>query len=246
MKFSAITPAALCLALLGGGPARAGVIYSQPLTGTPADQFGYDSNGPTSLPSSPERTAQQIADNFSLLSATAASGIQWYGSYYSSIAPANITFQIRFFADAAGKPGSLLDQQSVAVTGVPTGFANEDGDRILAYQAALTPLPLAGGTPYWVSILENDPATTTIWAWTFSQDGDGTVGYRTSEAGSWLTVPPSANRHRGMAFTLTDTDAPRPPAVAAVPEPATLTLFGLAAVALGGYLRSRRPTPPAV
>jgi len=244
MKFSAFTPAALCLALLGGGSAHAGVIYSQPLTGVPGEQFGYDSNGPNSLPSSPF-TSQQIADNFSLLAPTSVSGVQWYGIYYSSIAPANVTFQIRFFADAAGKPGALLDQQSVSVTGALTGLTNEQGLRILAYQAAITPLPLAGGTPFWVSILENDPATTSAWAWQFSQTGDNTVGYRPSEAGSWMAVLPGANRHRGMAFALTDTDAPPGPAPAAVAEPSTLALFGLATVALGGCLRRRRPTPPA-
>jgi hypothetical protein len=209
------------LAMFSSTSAYADVIFSQPLTATPTGQFGYSSELPPNT-----GTTQVIADNFSLASAASVRDVQWWGIYQNGSTPGQKSFSIQFFNDSPGTPGTLISGQTVSVTGVATGFNNFGGDPILFYDSAIAPVPLNAATNYWISIADNDATSRSLWAWQFSDGGDGSEAVSLDNEATWQNGRVIGGQ--GMAFT------------AAVPEPASLTLLGLTSLAAAGYGWRRR------
>ena len=209
----------LCLAVVvvTVGQAEAAIVYSQPLATPSTSQFGANSDGPLSNSAS----TQQVADSFLLASAANIASVDWFGIYHDGDVPAAKNFLVRFFADAGSLPDALLFEETVSVAGVDTGLNNSSGSSIMEYSGSLnSPFAAAGGTSYFLSILENDPTTTSIWAWQLSDEiaGKGLV-VRSLDADAWFVpITQDGPITLDMAYTLNSAD---------VPVPASLVLWGM-------------------
>jgi hypothetical protein len=226
-----------CLLIGGLRQSDAAVVFSQPLNSPPNSQGGFHSDGPNSG-FGPAR--QQIAEDFILASAAAVDNLQWFGAYNPPDPTSPKSFLIRFFTslDTPGGPlpASLINEQSVSALGVDTGFNNENTFNILSYSANLAPVNLDAGTRYWISILENDPSTDlALWAWQFSHLGNDQVAVSTTNGSAWGHATVIGSPQVGMAFTLS-ADSPS----AAVPEPASLALWGIGVVGVAIAAARRR------
>jgi hypothetical protein len=230
-------------AFTGGDAAAATILFEQPLDNR-LGFGGWNSNGPAHIATSPFTSSQQIADDFVLADASILSAISWFGQYDDSAVPvAGKDFAVRLFADGLAAPGTKIYEHSVSVVGIDTGGATPSGDSILSYAVGLpVAQSVSAGTTYWLSILENDASTDSIWRWSFGGP-DGPFGLRFSELGAWNLMPVAG---RNLAFSLEG---------AVVPLPAALPLMAVALVVLtattagvgrGGRApnRQRRRTAP--
>jgi len=161
-----------------------------------------------------------VAMNFTLASGSnVVTGANWWGGCYPSVtcgsAPA---FQISFYTDSSGAPGTLLDTFNVGSAGqTATGALIGSGWDEYAYDASFAPLTLASATQYWFSISETAAEPSGTWGTeTTSTAPPGslmdTIGIFSPTA--WTTAP------ENLAFELTNQPG-------SVPEPATLVLIGL-------------------
>lgn len=98
-------------------------------------------------------------------------GVRYWGSY--GCAGSN-SYQIQFYADNAGKPGTLLRNETITPQAVDTGEVLFGTLPIYMFEARLaTPLSMTAG---WVSIYSLDPACS--WGWYVSSEGDDQVAVR--------------------------------------------------------------------
>jgi hypothetical protein len=190
--------------------ARAAVIYEQ-LPGGQA--LAYVSS--TVNPLSP---INRTADDFALGADATITDVHWWG--FSQAGGDN--FQITFYSDNAGSPGSILDTSGVSsLSKTPVSVGNFDGD---FYSADLiSPFGASGGTTYWISVFNQ--RFDAWWFWIGanpSAGGDG--GKMGVDPG-----PPWATPTGDLAFQLTG--------AASVPEPGSIALL---AAALAGVAFTRR------
>jgi len=153
----------------------------------------------------------RVADNFQLAGGGTVSAVEWWGTLRSG----GTSFQITFYPDAGGNPGSPLS--TVAV--IPTSSSATTGsplDPVTFYSATLsTPFSAAPGTPYWMSVF--DAAPDARWVW-LSANVD-TFGARQMQNGTTTW-----NIADDVSFRLKNDGAVR--------EPATLSLMAIAILAL--------------
>jgi hypothetical protein len=172
----------------------------------------------------------EAADDFSLTAGhTTIQDIHWWGTYIGSNTPQAVdSFTINIFDDASGKPGSLVATPTITnLTRTDTGtdFGSSD---IFLYSAIVSDTPLAAGTTYWLSIVNDTTVDTDDnWAWV------GTVG----DLHSAIRVAPNTtwenSNTNDLAFNLTGdvtTDGP-------VPEPSTLLLLAGGLVGVTAWRR---------
>lgn len=96
----------------------------------------------------------QAADDFILAGPCTVTSIDIIGAYYSGAGPA-VSETVTFYADADGKPGAVLNTQTVAGADVAGSFAIH-----------LSPVTFAPGTTYWVSVQINmDFTLGGQWGW---------------------------------------------------------------------------------
>ena len=171
-----------------------------------------------------------VADDFVLLEDATITDVHWYGYYSRPALDPSITaldFQIRFYAETAGLPSTLLYDQIVSasvadsgltVTEGPTHPDTHTGSIIYEFTAdPIDPFILSGGETIWLSIAETDASTSignTQWYWCYSEIGQpGAV--KATLGDNWELSTGN------MAFSLTSTSP--------IPEPATclLLLFGM-------------------
>lgn len=206
--------------------AEAGVIFSNggpdPNRGWPYSDFDFPA---------------EIADDFVLAPASnVVRDVHWWGRYGSrDVAPASDNFAIRIFADAAGRPAAdPLHTAALLAPVTRTLIEDPAGTQwttYFAYDAAISPIALAAGTTYWLSIVNDTAPAVADWLWA-STTTDGRATFRDDPSDSWSSFEPQ------QAFELTDSGT-------AIPAPATALLLGLASAALAVTRRSAPPRPHA-
>jgi hypothetical protein len=158
------------------------MIIQQPLDA--GREGAYSNLGPSN---------QQMADNFALASESSIQSISWYGRYGKLVKLANpVAFTIRFFKDAGGSPAAAPVAEFDVKVPAQNAGASFGGVPWLTYTTALA-LKLPAGK-YWVSVVEQDPRTTTSGdtQWLWAQSGkDGPRAFRLADGAVWSVAPGS-------------------------------------------------------
>jgi hypothetical protein len=159
--------------------------------------------------------------------------MEWWGFYYSGNTPPAsgdiFDYDIQSNPGGGGQPSGDITSGvlgSLAVT--DTGTLDQGLFEVYKYDASAS-VTLPAGT-YYLSIYDtvSNPGNTFAWCEsTVSAVGTSEWSYDTSGAFGWLGSP-----EVGLAFNLTGG--------AAVPEPATMTLFGLGLAGLVSKLARRK------
>jgi hypothetical protein len=123
------------------------------------------------------------ADTFSPQADGAVSQVIWSGTYLSGSDPCDPggadAFEIAYYDDAGGYPGSILAgpfaqaQGTLTVTGpTATGDVLLDDIPEYTYQATHAPVPVLAGQCYWLEI-RNPRGEACAWYWTVAEAADG-------------------------------------------------------------------------
>lgn len=163
-----------------------------------------------------------IADDFTLAANEVIRSVSWLGTYaFDGTAPAVDDFQIRFYADAAGSPGALLQSFDVgdAVARAAVGML---GPFITyGYTADLGGgFGAAAGTTYWLMIANETTGDNDNWYWAVQTEPGGNVELSVNDGGSWSPSLAPAETY----FILDNATVP-------VPEPASFLLVGIGVAA---------------
>jgi hypothetical protein len=163
-------------------------------------------------------------DDFVLESPATLDEVQWWGAGGS---PGADNFTVRLFTGSFESPTLIAEfNAGSAGGGGSTGYSlplpGSELD-VWAYNFQLQdPVALDGGTPYYLSVVNNTPGSTD-WGWMLGTNGNGRFGTMTSDTGQWQEQPAA-----DAGFQLSGT---------VVPEPATITLL---VIGIAGYLVRRR------
>jgi hypothetical protein len=188
------------LLVIGIAPCFAEIFYSQPATfpGGNASQFCTGCFGNSGI----DFTS---FDDFTLTANEPVVDVLWQSSY--SDAGNHVTaFNVSFWQNAGGLPGTLLQSYNIAgnanETFVTTGL---NGYLEYKYSAALsTPFAAAAGTTYWLSI---QPALVfpPQWYWRAASGGDGVSAFQDPNISPTPELIP-----QDLAFSLSNSQLPEP------------------------------------
>ncbi len=176
-------------------------------------------------------------DNFSSATGGSLDSITWVGKYLDPLPnPTTQTFHIELFADnGSNRPANNLYVPtplfSTVLTATETLDVLSGGDQYYRYTATIpSPVFLAPGTQYWLSILGEQPYGQNAFGWAFSNIGDGlAVG----------DFQPSANA--AIQRFAVGGDFAFSASITAVPEPSScLLLAGAAGTICWRKWRGRR------
>jgi hypothetical protein len=195
--------------LITASAAHAAPIFTQ--SGAPNSAFPSDREFDT-----------LIADDFTLAANEVIRSVSWLGSYaFDGTAPAVDDFEIRFYADAAGSPGALLQSFAVgdAVARAAVGML---GPFITyGYTADLGGgFGAAAGTTYWLMIANDTTGDNDNWYWSVQTGPGGNVHVSVNDGGSWSPSLAPAETD----FILDNENV-------SVPEPASFLLVGIGVAA---------------
>lgn len=144
-------------------------VFGQTPVGPAGDwTFATSDTGPTDGP-------YLAYDNFSNVDFT--NGIRFWGinayndGSWSTCSEEPMPFEIIFYTDAAGQPGTAVATYNVSLTPVHTGILYADFFELVEYETALSPGVAPPNGTGWVSIqASGDPTCWFLWA--NSEDGD--------------------------------------------------------------------------
>jgi hypothetical protein len=208
----------------------AGTVYSQAGNGDACDTFCWTS-------SSGAGGTFQTYDNFSLSKSASVSNVSWQGFYWDGVTASNNpvgpdtnAWEIQFYSDNAGQPGTLLYSQTlpeadVTTTFLDTGSFNGSTVNVYDISAALpADFTASAGTTYWFSVLSEQTNFNPLFSWSPAvNQPPNAYSIQNASGGAYGVVADD------RAFTLS-----------AVPEPATWALMIAGFCGLGGALRLAR------
>jgi hypothetical protein len=194
------------------------VVFACLITASAADAapiFTQSGTPDTAFPSEREFDTL-IADDFTLPADEVIRSVSWLGSYaFDGSAPAVDGFQIRFYADAAGSPGALLQTFAVGDAVARTAVGMLGPFITYGYTADLGGgFGAAAGTAYWLMIANDTTGDNDNWYWAVQTGPGGNVQLSEDDGGSWSTTLVAAE----ASFILDN---------ASVPEPASFLLVGI-------------------
>ncbi|HLO41288.1 MAG TPA: hypothetical protein VK176_09715 [Phycisphaerales bacterium] len=159
---------------------------------------------------------QQVAENFTVSSATNITGVEWAGAseYFDYADYTNFTgFRVQIFADAGGVPGAAVFNQvfSTAATAPAAQGTNFFGATVYAQAVSFAAVSVAAGN-YWVSIgaVVVNPFGD-AWVWADGTNDDGVAYSTTPNSGGWAAYNDGAT---SGAFSIIGTPVPAPASVA--------------------------------
>jgi hypothetical protein len=178
-----LAPTLLFVASLSSG--RAGtILFTQPPSPAGDIYTTWESE------SGPEGVLGRTYDNFALASAGVIGSVVWVGDYVDTTdatknpaSPDVTSFEISFWSNDQGLPGTLLATSTVAISATnqtafgTTKFELSTGDVVTipqyAYNATLTtPFAADAGRTYWISIVADTPTDQPLWAWKSGTGGN--------------------------------------------------------------------------
>ncbi|MPY71164.1 MAG: hypothetical protein GEU92_13875 [Alphaproteobacteria bacterium] len=200
-------------------PARAAVLYSEPMATPSSSWFGIAS----------ETGNQVLASSFTVTGSgtVSATGAEWIGLPWLDW-PQPPTFTIQILDSVTGT-GNVLASRTATATATDTGLDNSEGWDVFSYAASFAAIELQAGTEYYFSVASDYG----LWLW---GDGTGSGLYYGSPSSGWEGFLEDAPR----AFTLLGDGAE----TTTVAEPPAAALFGL--MLIGAGLRRRMRRNPAV
>jgi hypothetical protein len=170
---------------------------------------------------------QQLADNFSLGSASSVQSVNWWGAYDNGTLQST-SFEIRFYSSLTGSPVAFSAQTVSTIQVTSTAFTtttpSTSGTTLYEFQANLpSAVSLPSGTTY-ISILNNPTNSNNHWSWSYL---GGAGFYRIGDSGAFNT------NGVNMAFELSSDLVPGTanPNATVVPTPAA---FGTGLLTLAG------------
>jgi hypothetical protein len=186
-------------------------------------------------------TGFQTFDDFTLSAGGIVNQVSWVGLYINGTMflnePPNTTsWDIDFYADNSGVPGSLLASTNLStaqVTSQILGTGQFGGATFTIYDfiANIPGFSASADTTYWFSPFSHNPDETAKFIWIDGSGGDDAEYQNRLTDGS---VSGSFDLTGDRAFSLSN-----------VPEPMTALPVGAGIVLLFGLARRRRPSPPA-
>ena len=162
-----------------------------------------------------------FADDFSIAASDTVRSVSWMGLYSpDNTAPAVDDFEIRFYADATGAPGVLLQTFAVGNAVARTAVGTLSTFTTYSYIGDLAAgFGINAGTPYWLVIANDTTGDNDNWFWA-AQTSGGNAQFSLNDGGSWApTLVDGAT-----VFTVGNGNV-------AVPEPASLLLVGIGVAA---------------
>lgn len=171
--------------------------------------------------------SQQVAENFSLGSASTITGVNFAGSSEFFLFPdyTNIVgFNIQILADAGGVPGAVVYSEVIATGATSPALqgVNALGGNVYASTATFSSGVNVGAGNYWVSIggiLADGSGD--AWVWADGTNDDGVAYTLNPNGGGWTAYNDGAT---SGTFEIVGT---------AVPAPSAMALVGLSALAAG-------------
>jgi hypothetical protein len=177
---------------------------------------------------------QMLAGQFKLGATAAVNGASWYGSMFSAD-PLNTgdtwSFDLMFWQDAAGSPGTLITSRSVVASVFDTGIDVANGvgptpERAYLFNASFGGVSLSGLTSYFFSAINTQQTQTFRWNTGLDQSYSG---YFSIDGGAnWTDLTTRAP----VNFSLEATTV--------TPEPSTYLLMGSGLLFVGGIASRRR------
>lgn len=143
-------------------------LYNQPSGASPSGFNGYDS----------QAGLFTAYDSFVLQSSAQIMGVSWDGFFgFGGPDMGYLTgFNISFYADSAGQPGTLLSSATIVGTANET-LSAQTFEPTYEYSAALpTAFSAMAGNQYWISVVASLNPSSPEWSWLVGTGGDG-IGY---------------------------------------------------------------------
>ncbi|MGH7024365.1 MAG: hypothetical protein ACREEB_12355 [Caulobacteraceae bacterium] len=232
------------MTVLAAAPAVAGTVYSNPSDGFACSSCWTSTNGTDGT------GGYQAYDDFTLGASSAIRTVTWTGFYIDDtflsnpVAPPTTSWQIAFYANSSGEPGTALYSTTLPTADVTATFlgdvpAFDASVSFYQFSAVLSSaFDASGGTTYWFSPTSVQATFNPFFSWSASDVSDpyGTWQMGLGTVGEGVSLYKAGNVAR--AFSLSTS----------VPESASWALMILGIAGAGAAMRAtqRRVSPARV